>query len=124
MATPDTGWPLLQCPRLLSLREALRKRSKAIGYKTHRWSCERIDSDDGESLIIRMNNLSFRMWSDHVLWVHADLGSNRISFHATLGLQSASELVRVAEQSLASTDERSLTTTWTRFDPYDVESKS
>ena len=111
---------MIEDSRLLELREALRRRSKAIGKMVRHWACERVDSDEVESLLVRMDHLSFRLWSDGVIWVHADQGESHVSFHATMGLVPATELVAAAEGSLLASGRDELVALWRRFQPYDV----
>ncbi len=124
MSQPSGGWPLVEAPKLIDLREALRRRSKAIGYRVGRWSCERQESSEGESLLVVIRNVRFRLWADGTLWVHVELGTCRVSFHGSVGLVPLSELVTAAEESLLSSGEDGLVALWRRFEPYDVESSS
>lgn len=124
MSLPETGWPLVESLRLVEIREALRRRSKAIGNKVRGWTCDRLNTGDGESLLVRMDAVSLRVWADGVIWVNVAQESSAVSFHARMDLLPPEELVAAAEGSLLPSSEEELLARWRRFQPHDVVSGS
>ncbi len=136
---PD--WPDVESLLLSSFLDALRKRSRAIKYRTQVWICEVTHNDESNGqeavtteMFLTNPRVKVKLWDDGVLWFYVRDFRARVwlfefSFYVQISPGQCEQIVQTIEDSFtpvciresSELTKQHLLSLWQQFSPFEID---